>query len=308
MNEYFSQRVNFKSCGHVIQGILFIPKYCDIKHPAITIIGPVSYVKEQAPIQYATRLAKNGFITLIYDPSYYGYSEGEPRCYESGHQKEKDIKASIDFLESVYLVDKKNIFSFAMCQGVNWMIKAYNSDPRIKLLSLIAGHYLTPETANIYCGTPQKLKERLELAQIAKNAFQQNGSVSYIPVVGIGNETKALLRHKTPYDWYKSWEGNDNGLDFRGKWKNQITQMSELDIWQTDISKDMKNIKKPVFMIHSDNAASGKKIPEDLFQQINSEEKKIEWIGQQSQIQFYEDVLTIDYVVNMVSKWFYLTM
>lgn len=53
----------------------------------MTIIGPIGYIKEQSPTQYGTRLAKAGYIALIWDARYFGESEGEPRQFEDPMSK-----------------------------------------------------------------------------------------------------------------------------------------------------------------------------------------------------------------------------
>lgn len=60
---YAVHKVKFKSQGVKIIGNLFIPESLQgTKAPAITIIGPLAFIKEQSPLHYATRLASEGFI------------------------------------------------------------------------------------------------------------------------------------------------------------------------------------------------------------------------------------------------------
>lgn len=293
---FSESEISFKSGENTLKGILFTPKKSNGK--AITIIGPVAFVKEQAPILYAASLAKNGFTTLIFDPTSHGESEGIPRRFESGTQKVKDIQASIDFLQSQ---DKNfKIQGVAVCQGVNWMIKAANADARIESVSLIAGHYLIPKVAELYTGGKEQLAERLFAAKKVKEDYEQNNIVTYIPVVS-DKEGNALLRNEHIRDWYMPWETNENGR--KGKWENRITQMSELEIWSTDISSEISKINQPLLMIHSNKAASGPEVPKELFKQINSSEKTLVWLEDQLQFDFYDNEKVIDRVVNEIVKW-----
>jgi hypothetical protein len=40
---------------------------------------PICSVKEQSPLQYATRLAEKDFVTLCFDARGFGESQGQPR-------------------------------------------------------------------------------------------------------------------------------------------------------------------------------------------------------------------------------------
>lgn len=102
--------------------------------------------------------------TLIFDPRFHGESDGEPRRYESGKAKVEDIRAAINFLTAQEAVDTNKIFALGICQGANWMIEATTQDRRIKGLSIVAGHYLLPETAEKYLGAseiPKRLFEKI---------------------------------------------------------------------------------------------------------------------------------------------------
>lgn len=300
---YTTEKVTFKSNGTTIKGILFIPENKNKPIPAFTVLGPVAFVKEQSPIQYATRLAKEGFVVLIYDPRFHGESGGEPRRFESGKAKVEDIIASINYLETRMEVDKNNINMLGICQGANWAIKASNIDNRIKSLTIVAGHYLTRETADMYNGGAAQTDLRIEKAKISKAKFDKTGEVDYIKIVKEKDEDVALLIAKPIAEWYLPWANHQPYFSFRGLWENRVTQMSELELWTTNIADDMKELKLPTLVVHADYAATGKDIPKKLFELIPSKNKKLVWLGSQIQFQFYEESLTIDKVVHEINKF-----
>jgi len=300
---YNTEKVSFKSNGTEIKGILFIPENASKPLPAFTVLGPVAFVKEQSPMQYATRLAKAGFVVLIYDPRFHGESAGEPRRFESGKAKVEDIFASIDYLETRKEVDKNNINMLGICQGANWAIKASNQDKRIKTLSIVAGHYLTRETADMYNGGGDQTDLRIEKAKISKEKFQNTGEVDYMKIVKEKENDTALLNAKPIAEWYLPWANHQPYFAFRGLWENRITQMSELELWTTNIGDDMKNLKLPTLVVHSDKAATGQDIPKKLFEIIPAKKKKLVWLGSQFQFQFYEESITIDKAVAEIIKF-----
>jgi len=300
---YNMEKVSFTSHGIEIKGILFIPDNQTKPLPAFTVLGPVAFVKEQSPMEYASRLAKSGFVVLIYDPRFHGESAGQPRRFESGKAKVEDISASINYLETRKEVDKNWINMLGICQGANWAIKASNADKRIRSLSIVAGHYLIPETADMYNGGSEQTNLRIEKAKSSKAKFEKSGEVEYIKIVKEKEEDIALLNFKHIAEWYLPWANHQPYFSFRGLWENRITQMSELELWTTNIAGDIKNLQTPTLMVHADNAASGQTIPKKLFELIPAKNKKLVWLGSQVQFQFYEESLTIDKVITEISNF-----
>ncbi len=74
---YHADDVTFENKGETLAGKLFVPAGAG-PHAAVAIVGPVGFVKEQAPLQYASRLARLGIAALIFDPRYHGASSGKP--------------------------------------------------------------------------------------------------------------------------------------------------------------------------------------------------------------------------------------
>lgn len=301
---YAVQKVKFNSQGVELVGYLFVPQDLQGKKaPAIPIVGPVAFVKEQSPLQYATRLASEGFIALIFDPRTHGESGGEPRRYESGKAKVLDIQAAIDFLVTQAAVDANRIFALGVCQGANWIIETATQDRRIKAISIVAGHYLTPETAEKYLGGKDNVRERIARATRAREKFDRTKQVDYIPIVS-EKDPDALLLPKPIYQWYIRWADRGEVWKFHGLWENRIAAMSEAEIWGYRVDETVKKLNTPTLMIHSDNAASGVDIPKQLFERIPGKDKELVWLDDRVQFQFYEDPVTIDLCVRAISSWF----
>ena len=67
-----------------LSGILYLPDQFDLNkdYPAIVVTGPMLSVKEQAQSIYAKKLTEEGYVTLVFDGSYFGESQGQPRQQE----------------------------------------------------------------------------------------------------------------------------------------------------------------------------------------------------------------------------------
>jgi dienelactone hydrolase len=310
------ERVEFNSQGTTVVGNFFVPKG-KIK-AVIVVMGPVAFVKEQAPMQYASRLVKMDYAVLIFDPRYHGESAGEPRRLESRQAKVEDIQAAIDYLTAGADIENLPIYGLGICQGVNWMIEAATLDKRIQKIAIVAGHYLMPEIANLYLGGADNVAERIKSARAAKEAYRTTGEVKYRPIVSDahasanasagagslkGSDSKVLLAASVIQQFYQRWADRGSYWDFHGLWENRITQMSEAEIWGHDIRPIAEKLQTPVLMLHADHAASGPQVPRDLFASIPVNNKQLQWLGNRNQMQFYEDPLTIDLVTERLAPF-----
>lgn len=292
---YSVERVVFTSGGVEVVGNLFVPTGAGAK-PALALIGPVAFIKEQAPLQYASRLAREGFVTLIFDPRYHGESAGEPRRWESRRAKVEDLRAAVVFLAGRAEVDAARIGLVGICQGVNWAAEAAAEEPRVRAVSLVAGHYLMPETALLYLGSAENVAARIERARQSRTAFEQSKQVDYIPIVSL-TDRDALLPARPIHDFYYRWADRGPFAAHTGLWENRITRMSEAEIWGHRIDEQLERLNKPTLMVHSNRAASGPQIPRRLFERIAARDKHQVWLDDRNQIQFYQDPITIDMVV-----------
>ena len=70
-------KVTFRNrYGIILAADMYIPRNAEGKLPAIAVSGPFGAVKEQASGLYAQALAERGFLTIAFDPSYTGESDG----------------------------------------------------------------------------------------------------------------------------------------------------------------------------------------------------------------------------------------
>ena len=301
---YTAARVTYAAGGTEVVGNLLAPRGSGRK-PAVVVIGPVAFVKEQSPIQYASRLVREGYVTLVFDPRHHGESGGEPRRHESGTTKVEDLRASVDYLLTRDDVDPERVHILAICQGVNWGMEAAAGDPRVKALAIVAGHYLTPDTTRLYVG--DTAEARVTRSREAEARFRATGEVSYIPIVSerpTPARAEALLTAPPIQQFYIRWADRGPFWNFHGLWENRITAMSEAGIWGHDVRPVAARLATPTLMVHADRAASGPQIPRALFEAIPATRKELVWLGTQNQMQFYEDPLTIDQVVPHVARFF----
>jgi len=126
--------------GIAIAADLYLPRDFDksMKHPAIVIGAPYGGVKEQGPGIYADELAQRGFAALAFDPSYNGYSGGEPRHISSPEVFVEDFSAAVDYLGTRPFVDGDGLGVIGICGSGGFALSAAAVDLRIKAVATVS--------------------------------------------------------------------------------------------------------------------------------------------------------------------------
>lgn len=131
---YEGERITFMKTGLKMAGLLFYPESFDKTkaYPAIVVTHPGGGVKEQVASLYTWNLSKEGYVTLAFDASYQGESEGLPRHLEDPFSRVEDIRAAIDYLTAQPFVDADAIGAMGVCAGGGYTMSAVQTDIRIK--------------------------------------------------------------------------------------------------------------------------------------------------------------------------------
>jgi fermentation-respiration switch protein FrsA (DUF1100 family) len=209
-----SMAVSFKNKVVGIAANLHLPDDFDEnkKYPALVGIHPAGGVKEQTIGLYAERLAKRGFVVVVYDSSYQGASGGEPRLLEDPAIRVEDARCAADFLTTLPYIDIDNMGVFGVCAGGGYAIAVAQSERRFKA---VAGISATPmgEAARTFFG--QKIPDA-ELVKTLQSAAKQRtveargGQAAYAPFIperleDMNDSTPTMLREA--YDYYRTARG-----------------------------------------------------------------------------------------------------
>ena len=123
--------------GITIAADLYRPKDFDKsrEHAAVIVGAPYGGVKEQGPGIYAQNMALRGSVALTFDPSFNGYSGGEPRHLSSPDIFVEDFSAAVDYLGTRPYVDRERIGVIGMCGSGALSLSATQVDRRIKAVA-----------------------------------------------------------------------------------------------------------------------------------------------------------------------------
>lgn len=108
------------------------PKNYEGKLSAIAVCGPYGAVKEQVSGRYAQELASRGFLTIAFDPAYYGESSGLPRYMNSIDSSVECYQAAVDYLSNLENVDSEKIGIIGICGWGGYALQTASLDTRIK--------------------------------------------------------------------------------------------------------------------------------------------------------------------------------
>lgn len=254
-----------------LAGILRLPAEFDLgkKYPAVVITGPMLSIKEQAQSVYATRLTEAGYVTLVFDGSYFGESEGMPRFQELPDVKESDIEAAVDYLSSLPYVDADHIGGLGICGSGSYMSVAGVKEPRLKAVTAIV-----PAISNIATSPMMGFFKSEDEVVKAKEAYDKGeGELMHLNFMPRAFEEGAA--------YYYSARGNRKG------WSNQVVAWSQLELIKYNVTEIMKGMQKPYLVISAEKAWSRPSSTE-IFEAVPHTNKQMVVLPEASHFDLYD--------------------
>ncbi|MCO6005401.1 alpha/beta hydrolase [Actinoallomurus purpureus] len=288
------ERVTFTSGDRPLVGRLYPAAFGDGPAPAVAIIGPMTFVKEQAPLQYARRLAANGFTVLIFDSRYRGESGGEPRCLEDPVAKVQDLRAAVGFLAARPDIDAGRVAVIGVCMGGNSAVHAAADDPLIRAVAAVTPHFRNADADAQWLGGPQAVAARLARGQEARAKYEATGEVEYVPAVDSVSLEVGMPGH-LPWTWYQAQAD-------RGIWENRYAVMSDASLLTYESLSAAARLTKPFLLVHGDNCA----LPEQAKRHfaVVPTSDKLHLRPDTPHLSFYDDPAAIDPTVTSLTDWF----
>ncbi|WP_218024972.1 alpha/beta hydrolase [Nocardia pseudovaccinii] len=288
--------------GITLAADLYRPKEFDEnrQYPALVIGPPYSGVKEQGPGIYAQQMAKRGFVALAFDPSYNGYSGGEPRHSSSPDIFVEDFSAGVDFLGTRPFIDRERIGGIGLCGSGGFVLSAAQVDRRIKAVVTSA---LVDISKLAAYGPTGDLTGEARAAMLDALAEQRYADfLNPVPVlgprgaaIGFDDDTEPVWRefgtfYSTP----------------RGYHPNSITQFtatSDLAFANFALLSHLDWISpRPILLIAGEQAFS-RRVSEDVYQAA-SEPKELLLVPAANHVDLYDrtDLIPFDKVEQFFTK------
>lgn len=254
-----------------LAGLLYLPDNFNLSknYPAIVVTGPMLSVKEQAQSVYAKKLTEAGYVTLVFDGSYFGESEGLPRQQELPDVKETDIEGAVDFLTSLPYVDNDRIGGLGICGSGSYMSVAGVKEKRLKAITAIV-----PAISDISKSAMAGFFKPEEEVRAAKEAYESGkGDLMYL------NFMPRVFDEGAAY--YYTARGTNP------RWSNQVVAWSQLELVKYNVTNIMKDMQKPYLVITGENAWS-REASTEVFNAVPGENKEMHVIPEASHFDMYD--------------------
>lgn len=300
------RKVTFRNrYGIELAADLYEPEKVTGRLAAIAVSGPFGAVKEQASGLYAQEMAKRGFLTIAFDPSFTGESGGVNgvRNVASPDINTEDFSAAVDFLSNEKDVDPNRIGIIGICGWGGMALNAAAMDTRIKATVASTMYDMSRVTANGYFDYAKDavtLKKERMANRRALNAqrtedfrtgtFKRAGGV----VDPLPADAPQFVRDY--YDYYKTKRGyHPRSLNSNEGWNST----SALSFMNMPLLTYAGEIESAVLVIHGEKAHS-RYFGEDAFKKLKGDNKELLIIPGASHTDLYDNLEKIPFDHMMV--------
>lgn len=290
--------------GINISADLYIPTNFDEtkKYAGLIIGSPYGGVKEQGPGIYAQSMAERGFVALTFDPSYNGYSGGEPRHISSPDLFVEDFSAAVDYLGTRSFIDRHKIGVIGICGSGGFGISAAQVDRRIKAVATVSMYDISRVAANGWKDSFTEEDRNKILDSIAEQRYEDFEAAQ-----------PALAQRGAPIGFDENTDpiGREFGEFYstpRGYHPNSITQFtitSSMSFMNLPLLTHIKSISpRPLLFIIGEHAHS-RYFSEDAFE-MAAEPKELYVIPNAGHVDLYDktDVIPFDKLESFFTENF----
>lgn len=274
--------------GITLAADLYAPKNFDgsRKYPAIIIGSPYGGVKEQGAGIYAQNMAERGFIALAFDPSYNGYSGGEPRHISSPDLFVEDFSASVDYMGTRPFIDRKRIGVIGMCGSGGFALSAAQVDRRIKAVATVSMYDISRAQRNGFKDAYTEEDRNQLLDQLAEQRYAE--FEGHEPVLTARGAPMGFDENTDPIgrefgEFYSTPRGyHHNSI-------TQFTQTSSMSFMNFPLLTHLTSISpRPVLLIMGETAHS-RYFSEDVYKQA-AEPKELYIVSGAGHVDLYDRV------------------
>ncbi|WP_337411381.1 alpha/beta hydrolase [Mitsuokella jalaludinii] len=289
---------------------LYEPKKITGKLAAVAVSGPFGAVKEQSSGLYAQELAKRGFLTIAFDPSFTGESGGVNgvRNVASPDINTEDFSAAVDFLANEKDVDPDRIGILGICGWGGMALNAAAMDTRIKATVVSTMYDMSRVMANGYFDydkDAETIKKERMANRRALNAQRTEDyrTGTYKRAGGVVDPLPADAPQfvKDYYAYYKTKRGyHPRSLNSNEGW-NLTTALSFMNMPLLTYADE---IESAVLVIHGEKAHS-RYFGEDAFKKLKGDNKELMIIPSANHTDLYDNMekIPFDKITSFFQKY-----
>ena len=259
--------------GITLAADLYKPRNTEGKLPAIACCGAFGAVKEQHSGLYAQEMARRGFLTIAFDPSFTGESGGQPRYMNSPDINVEDFQAAIDYLSTLDEVDADRISVIGICGWGGMALQTACIDTRIRATVAITMYDMSRVAGNGYFDSADNEEARYQ-ARVAINAQRTEDFKNGTYKLGGGTidpsitDAPEFVRRYSQY--YRVRAYHPRSLNSNSGWN--VTAGTSL--MNTRLLTYAGEIRSAVLLVHGENAHS-RYMSEDAFKLLKGDNKEL---------------------------------
>jgi uncharacterized protein len=206
----------------------------------------------------SAKLAERRIVTLSFDLSFWGESDGQPRNTVAPDVYVEDFSAAVDFLGTRPFVDRERIGVLGICGSGSFVVSAAQIDPRMKAVATVSMYDMGAANCDGLkkSVTSEQRKKALEEAAEQRYVKFQGGRAKYTS--GIVQE---LTEKSGPVEreFYDTPAGSSPNLTTHPTLSSNVAFMNFYPFARIDISP------RPVLFITGDSAHS-REFSEDAYE------------------------------------------
>lgn len=279
--------------GITLAADLYKPLNAEGRLAAVAVSGPYGAVKEQVSGRYAQSLAERGFLTIAFDPSYYGESGGTPRNLTSPEISTDDFSAAVDYLLTREDVDAESIGILGICGWGGFALNAAANDPRIKATVASTMYDMSRVNANGYydsMSADDRYQLRVRLNEQRTKDYR-NGDYERDGGVVDPVPADAPLFVKQYHDYYKT----KRGYHRRSPNSNEgINKTAVLSFVNMPVLTYIDEIRNAVLLVHGEKAHS-RYFSEDAFKRLKGDNKELLIVPDANHTDLYDNLKAIPF-------------
>ena len=258
------KKVTFRNhFGIELAADMFRPKEAEGKLPAIAVCGAFGAVKEQHSGLYAQEMAKRGFLTIAFDPSFTGESGGQPRYMNSPDINVEDFQAAIDFLSNLDEVDADSISIIGICGWGGMALQTACIDTRIKATIAVTMYDMSRVTGNGYFDSADSINNQ-RTEDFRNGTYKLGGGVINPDI----EDAPDFVKQYSQY--YRIRAYHPRALNSNNGWN--VTAGTSL--LNTRLFTYAHEIRSAVLLVHGENAHS-RYMSEGAFELLKGDNKEL---------------------------------
>ena len=268
------KKVTFRNhFGIELAADMFRPKVSEGKLPAMAVGGAFGAVKEQHSGLYAQEMAKRGFLTIAFDPSFTGESGGQPRYMNAPDINVEDFQAAIDYLSTLDEVDAERISILGICGWGGMALQTACLDTRIKATVAVTMYDMSRVTGNGYFDSADNEEARHQ-ARVSVNNQRTEDFRNGTYKLGGGvidpsiEDAPDFVKQYSQY--YKIRAYHPRSLNSNNGWN--VTAGTSL--MNTRLFTYAHEIRSAVLLVHGENAHS-RYMSEGAFELLKGDNKEL---------------------------------